>query len=324
MLRSILAIRAAAATAARPASRSHRHLATFAQSTVGLKRSARDVALRTASTQLLLSRWAIEASSLQDTDPEAKERAQIGFKALSEAIDKSGFVKHMTATEQELQQRPFGGWTPSEVMGLHSRWESFGVLLWTLRIFRDIPQYPDRFPSEQLYKTTAIIPAFPQTIDLFVEYFTSGEGSKENHIVARGEFETAINRAEAWYWRSRAQTVLELKLGLQGDSEQVRQARKRIPSGLRNVMDSIERAISQASQRALADGHIAAIIDDDFGVGSVGFRNLDDHALRDMDRMTETRLAALAWLAGAADWEFVTGEVQFINPLGSLWSPESE
>nr|KAJ3421325.1 Microtubule-associated protein, microtubule dynamics during spindle orientation [Polyrhizophydium stewartii] len=68
---------------------------------------------------------------------------------------------------------------------------------------------------------------------------------------------------------------------------------------------------------------IAEAVDDDFAVAKgVAYRSLDNHGLRDMERMTESRLAALGWLAGTKQWEFERGEVKFINPLGSLWSAE--
>ncbi|KAL2919690.1 hypothetical protein HK105_200604 [Polyrhizophydium stewartii] len=284
-----------------------------------LKRTPREIALRACSTQLLLTRWALEASALS-----AKEPAAAGFGALTEALAKTSITEHMTARERSLHKLDFGKWDVAEdIVGVQSRWESFGMLAWALRIVRDVPEYPNTFPHEQLYQATAVIPAFPNTIDMFVEYFTSGEGSKDGHLVTSAEFEDAVNRAEAWYWRSRAQMVLELKQGLQGDSPEIREARRKVPSGLRGVMDNIEKAISQASQRALADGLISESVDDDFAVAKgVAYRSLDDHGLRDMERMTESRLAALGWLAGTEQWEFERGEVKFINPLGSLWSAE--
>ncbi|KAI8925051.1 hypothetical protein BC831DRAFT_462695 [Entophlyctis helioformis] len=307
-----------------PQPQQHRSLATVTELHGALKRTSREIALRACSTQLLLTRWALEAAALSNTDPAALDRAQAAHQALQEALDKTGAAEHMTEREKLLLAKPFREWDVStDIVPVQSRWESFGMLVWALRIIKDIPEYPDTFPHEQLYQATAIIPAFPNTIDMFVEYFTSGEGSKESHLVSKEEFEATVNKAEAWYWRSRAQIVLELKQSLQGDGPEQKEARRKVPSGLRVIMENIDKAIGQASQRALADGLITATVDGDFPVGpGRAYKDLDDHALRDMEQMTEARLATLAWLGGIQNWEYEKGEVKFLNPMGSLWTPQ--
>ncbi|KAK5667449.1 hypothetical protein QVD99_006045 [Batrachochytrium dendrobatidis] len=197
------------------------------------------------------------------------------------------------------------------------------MLIWALCIVKEIPEPPQSFPHEQLYQATAIIPGFPNTIDMFLDYFTTGEGSKASHIISKTDFEAVVDKTEAWYWRSKAQTVLELKRGLQSDSPEITQARQKVTAGLRAVMENIEKAISQASQRALADGLISKSVNDDFCVGNnTAYKDMDDHGLRDLERMSAARLAALGWLVGIEEWDYDPSNVKFINPLGSLWKPQ--
>ncbi|KAJ8325289.1 hypothetical protein QVD99_006045 [Batrachochytrium dendrobatidis] len=303
---------------------SFRPLATVAELPSVLKRTTREIAARACSTQLLLTRWALEASTLSETTPSSKERAQAGYAALQEALSKTTIMEHMTLNEKALLQKQFGTWDiATDIVAIQNRWESFGMLIWALCIVKEIPEPPQSFPHEQLYQATAIIPGFPNTIDMFLDYFTTGEGSKASHIISKTDFEAVVDKTEAWYWRSKAQTVLELKRGLQSDSPEITQARQKVTAGLRAVMENIEKAISQASQRALADGLISKSVNDDFCVGNnTAYKDMDDHGLRDLERMSAARLAALGWLVGIEEWDYDPSNVKFINPLGSLWKPQ--
>ncbi|TPX53779.1 hypothetical protein PhCBS80983_g06159 [Powellomyces hirtus] len=298
-------------------------MATFTSEHPLLKRTPGDIARRVACTQMVLTRWGIEAAltSSQGKGP-VDPRIEQSYGALAKAIEESKLSRSFTSVEQELIDKPLGQWSPVDDLASQSmRWESFGTLLWAIKILNSLPKFHVRFSQELLFQSTAIVPAFPTTITSFLQYFDSGEGSKPSHIVTPDELRSAVNTAEAWYWRARAQIVLDLKESLEGDSEDIKAARKKIPSGLKTIMANLDQALSQASIRASADGYIDEIVGEDFGVDGVAYRKLDDHGIRDMSDISEYRLAALSWLCGR-DWEFKRGEVPFIHPLGSLWAPE--
>jgi hypothetical protein len=97
-------------------------------------------------------------------------------------------------------------------------------------------------------------------------------------------------------------------------------------------MQNIEKAIDLGSRRALQDHLIPAIKDNDFDVNGIAYKGMDDHQLRDMDERIEARMRAFGWLStpstllesekGRVDWwEMPRGEIPFIHPMGSLWSP---
>jgi hypothetical protein len=94
-------------------------------------------------------------------------------------------------------------------------------------------------------------------------------------------------------------------------------------------MQNIEKAIDLGSKRAFQDKLVLNIKDNDFDVNGVAYKGLDDHQLRDMDERIEARMRALGWLSTVPSedskldwWEMPRGEIPFIHPMGSLWSPE--
>lgn len=63
------------------------------------------------------------------------------------------------------------------------------------------------------------------------------------------------------------------------------------------VIQHIQTAIDQESQRALDAKWIETRIDGDFGVGDgLSYKAQDDHQLRDMDQRIQERLEALSWI----------------------------
>ena len=248
-----------------------------------------------------------------------KPENEMAHQVLLKAIEQTPVRDWMTQRELELLDKGFKTWDyASDVYETQNRWESLGLLLWSLRIFKDIPQYGDYFSKKELFRVTAIIPTFPQTITGFVEYFSTGHGSKPDHFVDEIEFSKAISEAEAWHWRARAQLVLDFKKS----TEKSKSKDLKIPRDLRNVMMHIEKAIELGSERALGEKLIKETIEGDFKIKGIPYKNLDDHGLRDIANLTEARLAALGWISGTHDWEYNRGDLQFINPLGSLWNPE--
>ncbi|KAJ3372002.1 RNA polymerase subunit AC19 [Kappamyces sp. JEL0680] len=296
------------------------------------------VAERLVATQLLLTRWALETGQRQskaEPVPASDERyatddnsrATQAFSALQKTLSHPSVSDILTAKEREwMLTKKLGSWDLMEdLYPVELRWESLGMLCWALRIFREIPAYDDYFPREAAYTATAIVPAFPQTIDSFLEYFSSGEGTSADHFVTPADLKREIDIAEAWVWRAKAQKVLDLKLSLSDtDSLDVQVALKKIPKQLKTVMEGIQEAIALGAERAQADGLLLSVVDGDFGLSSgKKYSEADDHQIRDMGRVAESRLAALGWMCGShKDWEWTEGELQFVNPLGSLWTPQ--
>jgi hypothetical protein len=136
--------------------------------------------------------------------------------------------------------------------------------------------------------------------------------------VSQHEFSLVVAQAEAWYWRSRAQLVLDLKQSLEKEPEHA----KKVPPQLRTVMNSIENSIQTATERAYQEKFISDTSKGDFAVrGGIPYKLMDDHDMRDVGNITEARLAALGWLTGTHEWDYQPGDVKFIHPLGSLWTP---
>lgn len=176
---------------------------------------------------MLLTRWGIEAAQSTAQGKDDTGRIAQSYEALCSAIDQSKINRSFTEREQALIDKPLGTWSSvDDVAGQFPRWESFGILLWALRIVDGIPRYHAHFPRELLFQATAIVPAFPHTVGDFIDYFATGEGSKASHIVSDDELRKAINVAEAWVWRQKTQVVLDLKESLKGDSPEVKEARK--------------------------------------------------------------------------------------------------
>lgn len=92
-------------------------------------------------------------------------------------LNSTGMSTHLTKFESTLLNKELGTWEEKQhINQLYPRWESLGMMLWALRIFKQVPEFHDTFPPKEVYTSTAIIPAFPKTVETFIEYFSSGEG----------------------------------------------------------------------------------------------------------------------------------------------------
>lgn len=85
-------------------------------------------------------------------------------------------------------------------------------------------------------------------------------------------------------------------------------------------MENIEVVISQATERAVADGLVMGNKDGDFEVQGSRYADMDDDQMLRMADISTMRLAALGWLNGVSEWDFE--EVSYINPVNSLWAPK--
>jgi len=211
-----------------------------------------------------------------------------------------------------------GTWHPlNEIGRVQSRWESLAILLWSLRIFKNLAPYTESVDERTLFEATAIIPAMPQTIDSFHAYFETGEGSKSGHFISDMEFVEQVNTAEAWFWRSQAQIVVELKKKIDAGIED--DATKNMPGQLKSLMNNIDLVIKQASVRAMDAKLITETNDGDFDVNGKKYADLAEDVALNLSVVASKRLEALAWLSGRHEWD--AEAVQFLNPINSLWSP---
>jgi hypothetical protein len=177
------------------------------------------------------------------------------------------------------------------------------------------------FSRQNIYTAPALLPAMPQTLITFLEYFESGHGTKSDHIITPQNMWKNVSVGESWLWRARAQKVLDLNLYFKEMDDTKQKQYAKIPKSLKDVMKHIVEAIDLGSSRALEEGFINATLDGDFSVDGIKYADLPDHRIRDLHRIAEARVNSLKWMCGG-DWEYTEGEVGFINPVGSIWAPE--
>ena len=118
----------------------HQHLS--------LQKTPSELASRLVSTHLLLTRWALE---LQEKEPkkEGEEAKVVGEKtyktsdaqeSLKKCIEHVGGRVAFTPIEsQKILKTGLGEWGSEDLFSLEMRWESMGMLLWSLRILKDVP-----------------------------------------------------------------------------------------------------------------------------------------------------------------------------------------
>ena len=170
-----------------------------------IRKTVKQVAQRAVCTQLLLTRWGVEASlytlplkkGIEATEMEEERDRIVAMNAsLAIAIERVD-TDTFTQREKELLEKEVGKWHPTTDIGsVQPRWESLAILLWGLRIFKTLAPYTDNVDEKLLFESTAIIPAFPDTIGTFMEYFDEGEGSKEGHFITDSEMANQVNVAE--------------------------------------------------------------------------------------------------------------------------------
>jgi hypothetical protein len=117
-----------------------RWFAVLNQSTTGMRltKTPKELAERTLTTQLLLTRWALE-TTLQQTNDKQQD-TQKAFDALSKCISHHSVDKYMTEKEKVLFGkslginciliRIIGSWDQPDSYETEIQWESLGMLLW--------------------------------------------------------------------------------------------------------------------------------------------------------------------------------------------------
>ena len=109
-------------------------------------RSSKELANRLVSTHLLVTRWALEMQERESKkDSIAMEyKASDAVKSLTKCLttlDWTAKSGKFTEFEEQVMKLPLGEWkADSHLYGLEMRWESLGMLLWMLKIMKDVPR----------------------------------------------------------------------------------------------------------------------------------------------------------------------------------------
>lgn len=314
---------------------SHRSISSLHQ------RTPKELAERVVATQLLLSRWGMESiyktilsnpSSPQQSL--MKPRIEDGYQTLTKTLEKTHSTIPFTRREKLLLfEKELGAWcSTTDMAEIEARWESFGMLLWMLRLETSIPRYDVEFSRTDLFAKTGVIPSMPETC---LQFIKSWENRDKNTLLRSLDEQTqAINIAEAYYWRSRAQIILNLKRAVEAseNSTDKEQPPLAIPKALKPILRGIDSAIAQASERALADGLITDVVDGDFGVLEnsdsnstlIAYKTAPMDRFDTLEKIAEFRMGALGWISELNDWEWERGELKFVNPVSSIWAPKED
>ncbi|KAJ1964861.1 hypothetical protein GGI12_001160 [Dipsacomyces acuminosporus] len=318
-------------------------------------RPAFEIALRSSCLQLVLSRWGLETAALMGVQGEKTanddDRKVRAVDAITSAMYESGLDDHMTKAEKTMLEKPYKTWEYNDYM-YGDNWEAFGVLQWLLGRQHSIPAYYSNFDRAHLFQSTGIMPADPTSIGRYVDTFMS---SHTHQSLDTKELAHEIDVAEAWYWRARAQILLNLREEIKKAEEEKAKGAdetpleaalrtKHVPHSLRKMANDLPKTIPLASKRAHAKGIIGAVENDDFGItvemrdtGSdsssnrpktvvVPYTSLSSDHLDAIRKIAESRFLAFAWSLGKVDqWDAdqIT-DLTSINPISSLWTPNSD
>jgi hypothetical protein len=153
------------------------------------------------------------------------------------------------------------------------RLESAVVLMWALRMIDEFPAFDAQTNPETLKKIQ----------DEYLLKFTGGEVLLPTDVLERQR-----SIAELWHWRSRTRELIE-----RGD---------KIPAEMTTKLGftSFDQIIEMAANKALHDGEIPQIIDNDFVACGKAFRDLTDEEWQWVRSVIMERHYAMNWLCGYA------------------------
>ncbi|KAI9190176.1 hypothetical protein H9P43_001609 [Blastocladiella emersonii ATCC 22665] len=293
--------------------------------------SAPAVAKRVAATHLVMSRWGLEHMShdlqgREEIPDKVKGEIRGRIAEANAALSKSLPAVELLPSEHAFLHSDLNATPVEELAKMAGRWESFGVLTWSLGMQPKIPAYYNTFDMQGALQSTGIVPANVKTIEDFLA---------RSHVVRpEAELAAALNSAEAWYWRARAQVLLSLKEALEDPSCDSSDANK-IPRAVRDMAKKIDVSIMYAASRSLEDGLISEAVGDDFGIPS-RVEGADDSApawkryadgtpeeWAGMRLIAENRMAAFGWLMAGREWDISRDEIAFVNHMSSIWQPEN-
>lgn len=261
-----------------------------------------------------------------------------GFDMLMSALYSSKIYDNLSAREKKLMDMDLGTWCGNKEAEIEGRWESAGIICWALGLSGNngkIPPYTVPFEREELFQAMGIQPSQPETVGRFLQ-------GRVHKLRSNDDIANALRTAEAWYWRARAQSVWELKKNLldpltdssQFDAEveaKKKEARKKIPKGLKDIASGIEGAIAQAAIRCAEDGLVEGELGGDYAVRAttpsssagegaeewIRYSDMDPAALDQAREIADNRCSALGWLTGN-EWDYASN-LSFVNPVSSIW-----
>ncbi|KXS20501.1 hypothetical protein M427DRAFT_52108 [Gonapodya prolifera JEL478] len=317
-------------------------------------------ALRLASVVHLLARWGIESAAATVKDFSISPAAS----RLNTALDKVVSSLYANKLDAHLSKRELhlltglelGTWCGGKRGSIERRWESLGFLLWYLRILPPPGTIPRPYQPitalhtrDSLFLSTGIQPQNSSSVARFLAKFPPN-ASTSSLAVDPDDLRSCLNLYEAWYWRSRAQRVLEVtartSLSSSDDSTSASTSPSpRIPRALSNLSRHIPSAITSAadilsSSGTLLPSETAAVHEThpmhshglvrDFlptGPGSVGhvpYSSLSPAQRAPFESIVQTRLAEAGWCAGLCkvDAEGDDEGFAFVNPVSAIWKAE--
>lgn len=281
---------------------------------ISVKQTPRILASRAASLQLLMARQSLESALLSDS--KLKTRLKDAHSSLSESTSKLKDSLSFTVLESSLISKGLGEWDPVNHIGrIQSNWESLSTILWTLKILDKYPDATKNCDHKSVFESTAMIPALPDTITSFIDYFTNGAG-KSDHLINNDLLIHEINKTEAYFWRSQAQIVLKLKTDMKSSNPP---DTSKMNKQLRNLVENIETVISTASSRAMSSKLVDSIVDGDFKVDGVKYGDLSEEIVLNLAGISSRRLETFGWIVGSNEME--VEQVKLINPINALWAP---
>lgn len=158
---------------------------------------------RIAGCILTLTRWGLE--SHKGKDP----RIFSAHQSLQTTLSHPTIHSYLTQKEHSLHALPLGSWDlHKHIFPIQGKWEYLGILLWSLQLWPWIPAYHLDFPKTQLFQSTRIVPARPESILDFVN-------STKESMHPLPAIQQELDRAQAWHWRARAQRILEWQQSIQ-------------------------------------------------------------------------------------------------------------
>ncbi|OMH81279.1 hypothetical protein AX774_g5267 [Zancudomyces culisetae] len=199
----------------------------------------------------------------------------------------------------------------------------------------EIPPYYSSFNRTKLFQSTGILPGDYRTIDKFINSYLSTEST---HTIQDSVLQREIDLAEAWYWRARMQTVIDLKEENKENTEELEN--RRVPHALKKMVRDSDMVLELATKRGVELGLLensnkfiedfAVVVEptdaDDSAIDEtmfVKYKSLDGREHNSLMDIAEARMMALAYATkklGSWD-ESKMIKIGSINPLNVLWSP---
>jgi hypothetical protein len=186
----------------------------------------------------------------------------------------SDLGRSLSPREREYIATPMAEVTHRQQLNAMWRMEAAAVLMWALRLGKELPAYDTQADTSLL----KIVPKWPN--DLFIRE----AGSRDF---------TAVNRArdvaELWHWRSRTRRLVEQDgPNLTGEYFESKGYR---------TYDDIVRSTANSARDA---GDLPTVIDDDFPVLGKAYRDLTDEEWSLATSIAIERHFVLNWLCGYA------------------------